>query len=67
MNLPARSTLVPPVWCEVGATVRAEGPTLLKPLLGTVTEIDGVTVTLRTPAGMFVAVDVEDCRRAVSR
>lgn len=63
MNLPARTTRSAPAWCAVGARVRAVAPTLLAPLHGTVTEIDGVTVTLCTTAGMYVAVDVEDCRR----
>jgi hypothetical protein len=63
VNLAARSTHVAPDWCAVGATVRAVAPTCPKPIIGVVTEVDGIVVTLQTTTGMFVAVDVEDCQR----
>jgi hypothetical protein len=63
VNLAARSTHTAPDWCAVGAIVLAAAPTCTKPVIGVVTEVDGIVVTLRTRAGMFVAVDVEDCQR----
>jgi hypothetical protein len=62
MNLMRRNTHAPPDWCQVGATIHAVAPTMQKALTGVVLALDGVTVTLYTPAGMLVAVDVEDCR-----
>ena len=67
MNLAPRAVRSTPVWCVVGATVWAVAPTIRYPILGTVTEIEGVTVSLRTPDGMVVAVDVEDCRNTLAR
>jgi hypothetical protein len=58
---------VRPIWCVVGQHVRADPPTLPKPITGIVDEVDGFVVTVRTPTGMAVAVDVEDCRPAGSR
>ena len=67
MNLTARTVLVRPSWCVVGQRVRAEPPTLPKPITGVVAEVDGFIVTVRTESGMAVAVDVEDCRPAARR
>jgi hypothetical protein len=62
VNLAARSTHAAPDWCAVGVTVHAAAPTCTKPIIGLVTEVDGIVVTLQTSTGMFVAVDVEDCQ-----
>jgi hypothetical protein len=43
--------------------VHAAAPTCTKPIIGVVTEVDGIVVTLKTLTGMLVAVDIEDCRR----
>jgi hypothetical protein len=58
---------VRPTWCVIGQPVRADPPTLPKPITGVVDEVDGLIVTLRTASGMAVAVDVEDCRPATRR
>jgi hypothetical protein len=64
MNLTARTTDVVPDWCRLGREVQASAPTCTKPIVGTVTEVAGLVVTLRTSDGMYVAVDVEDCHSA---
>jgi hypothetical protein len=64
VHLTARTTAVVPSWCRLGRTVRASAPTCLKPIVGTVTEVSGLAITLRTAEGMYIAVDVEDCRAA---
>lgn len=64
MNLPARTVHMAPTWCAVGANVRAEAPTCLKPIDGVVSEVDGYTVIVHTKTGMAIAVDIEDCQPA---
>lgn len=64
MNLTARTVHGRPTWCVVGQPVLADPPTLPKPIIGVVDEVDGFVVTVRTDSGMAVAVDVEDCRPA---
>jgi hypothetical protein len=41
-----------------------DAPTLIKPIQGKVTEIDGFAVTVQTDAGLTVAADIEDCHPA---
>jgi hypothetical protein len=64
VNLTARTVHARPGWCTVGARVRVDAPTLIKPIQGKVTEIDGFAVTVQTDAGLTVAADIEDCRPA---
>jgi hypothetical protein len=64
VNLTARTVHVRPGWCTVGARVRVDAPTLLKPILGRVMEIDGFAETVQTDTGLAVAADIEDCRPA---
>ena len=66
MNLAPRTVRTAPPWCRVGARLHAFAPTLSRPLTGIVDHVDGTTVTLALSTGMRVAVDVEDCKLAVS-
>ncbi len=61
MNLSARTIHARPSWCAVGARVRADPPTVVKPITGRIAEIDGFVIALRTDSGLTIAVDVEDC------
>ena len=62
MNLTTRTVHAVPTWCSVGATVRVDAPTCLKPITGVVLDVEGYVVTVHTRTGMAIAADIEDCR-----